>query len=96
MFKITRRDKRTNLDKEIDSVLKRMSEADPSCKGYAAMADNLEKLYKAKGIAPKPKVSPDVIAVGVFGLIQIGMILWHEKADIITSKAVGFVTRGRV
>ena len=32
----------------------------------------------------------------IANLVGIAMILYHEKADVITTKALGFVTKGRV
>jgi hypothetical protein len=98
--KITKKDKRTLLDKEIDEVIKIMGTYPPDWEIYTLMSENLERLLKAKALETertrKLKVSPDTIVMGVFGLIQIGMILWHEKADVITSKALNYVWKGRV
>ena len=42
------------------------------------------------------KVSPDTILIIVGNLAGILLILKYEKLDIITSKALGFVIKGRV
>ncbi|HRX15969.1 MAG TPA: hypothetical protein P5123_06625 [Spirochaetota bacterium] len=42
------------------------------------------------------KVKPDTIAIVMTNLIGIGMILGYERVNIITSKALGFVLKGRV
>lgn len=44
----------------------------------------------------KKKVSPDTVAVIAGNLLGIGLILGFEKMNIITSKAIGFVLKGRV
>ena len=54
-----------------------------------------EKCQKIK-TASRLKPSPDTIAVGLFALIQIVWITKHEKLNVISSKALGFVNRGRV
>lgn len=54
-----------------------------------------EKRQKLKD-ASRFKVSPDTIVVGLINLVGIGLILGHEKLNVITSKALGFVIRGRV
>jgi hypothetical protein len=41
-------------------------------------------------------VSPDTIAVVAGNLLGIILILGYEKADVITTKALGFVLKGRV
>jgi hypothetical protein len=94
--KITMKDKRTNLEKEIDSVLRIMSQYSPDSKEYTFMAENLERLYKAKSNDRNRHISPDTIAVIAGNLLGIGLILGFEKANVITSKALGFVLRGRV
>jgi methionyl-tRNA formyltransferase len=99
MFKkITKKDKRTNLEKEIDSVLKKMSTYMPDSTEYTAMATNLERLYKAKANEKERSciVSPDTIAIIAGNLLGIVLILGYEKTDTITSKALGFIIRGRV
>jgi len=42
------------------------------------------------------KVSPDTILIVTGNLLGILLILKYEKLDIITSKAIGFVLKGRV
>lgn len=148
--KSPKKDKRTNLEKEIDSVLDVMSDirtksniesqktpmealeemmletllkTEPGTKEYAErvqdlerlrkvmpekplkaeyieayseMAKNLELLYKTKANDKKPKVSPDTVALIAANLLGIGLILWHEKADVITTKALGFIIKGKI
>ena len=94
--KIFKRDKRTNLEKEIDSVIQRMSKHQPDSAEYSAIAENIEKLYKARTYENVKRVSPDTIAIIAGNLLGIVLILGYEKAGVITSKALGFVLRGRV
>jgi hypothetical protein len=87
--------KGSKLEKVISSVLDDMSKYEAHSEEYGAMADNLEKLLKAESYK-KLKVSPDTIAIVIANLVGIILILKHEKIDIITSKALGFVLKGRV
>lgn len=98
MFKITKKDKRTNLEKEIDEVIKIMSQYPPDWEMYGIMSENLERLYKAKAEEnkSKSKISPDTIAIIAGNLLGIGLILGFEKANVITTKALGFIIKGRV
>jgi hypothetical protein len=95
--KFTKKDKRTNLEKRIAEVEDYLMSISPESKDYSTAVENLERLYKAKANLEerKLKISPDTIAVGVFGIIQILMILNHEKTDIITSKAFGYILKGK-
>lgn len=60
------------------------------------LIEMLEKRQKIK-LTSRLKPSPDTIAVGVFALLQIIWITKHEYiGNVISSKALGFVNRGRV
>lgn len=95
MIKLGKRDKRTNLDKEIDSLLEKLKTVDKTSEDYATMIGHLTKLTTAKSLEPKQKVSPDTKALIGGNLLGIVLILCYEKADVITSKALGFVLKGR-
>ena len=88
--------KKSKLENAIDSILDDMSKFDANSDEYSDMATNLEKLLKAKSYEKQKNISPDTIALVAANLIGIVLILKHEKVDIITSKALGFVLRGRV
>jgi 20S proteasome alpha/beta subunit len=92
--------KRNNSDKllkeQINSVLNSMSGSPPDSEEYAKMAKNLETLYSIKNKDQNKRLSPDTLAVVLANLLGIAMILGYEKANAITSKALGFVMRGRV
>jgi hypothetical protein len=96
MFNFTKRDKRTTLEKEIDAVLDILKNTAPDSTEYAAIAKNLEMLCKAKSHEHCRGISPDTIAAIAGNLLGIVLILGYEKANVITSKALGFVIRGRV
>lgn len=95
-MKFTRKDKRTNLEKEIDSVLEKMSSLDPDSKEYSDMMNNLGKLFDAKSKEKDRKISPDTIVIVACSLLEIVLMLNFEKTGVITSKALGFVIKGRV
>jgi hypothetical protein len=89
--------KKTNkLQETINSVLEQMSEVKAGSAEYAAMAKNLETLYSAQAKIKDCKISPDTIAVIAGNLLGIVLILGYEQKDIIRSKALGFVLKGRV
>lgn len=95
-IKFTKKDKRTNLEKEIDQLIQDMRVVAPNSESYSAMAENLEKLCKANSYKSDRHISPDTLAVVAGNLIGIGLILNHERLEVISSKALGFVLRGRV
>jgi len=92
----TKIDTPTHLDEVIDKVLTQMSETNSGAPEFAAMADQLTKLYKLKEIeSPSSRVSPDTLAVVMGNLAGILMILNFERVHIVTSKAIGFVLKPR-
>lgn len=96
MFKkITKKDKRTNLEKEIDSVIRTMGKLKPSDDMYTTTTDNLEKLYDMKSKDSR-KVSPDTKAVVAGSIIGTLLVLYFEKTGAVTTKALAWILRGRV
>lgn len=97
MIKFGKRDKRTNLEKEIENVILAMGKLEASSKEYSTMAANLELLHKAQTVEVNRKQSRNnAILVFSGNLIGIVLILCYEQASSITSKAVMFVGKGRV
>lgn len=94
MFKLTK-DKQNNLQMEINSILERMESMTIESEGYEVALSNLERLYELKSKDGKFNISPDTMAVVAGNLIGLIMIIKHEELNIITSKALGFVLKGR-
>lgn len=96
----TKKDKRTNLEKEIDQVLVDLSALAPQHKDYLVIMEHLERLYKLKSedetrsIARKLK--PDTLIIVAGNLLGILLILNYEETNIIRTKALSFVLKGRV
>lgn len=84
-----------NLNKEIDRVLTLMSNADPTSTEYADLTDSLSKLYTLKESSSKNRLSKDTMAVVAGNLLGIVMIVGHERAHVVTSKAIAFVMKAR-
>lgn len=95
-MKLTKKDRRSKLEKEIDLILDEMRGIEATTSEYLIRLDNLERLHKMHNEIKNRKVKPDTIAIVMTNLIGIGMILGYERVNIITSKALGFVLRGRV
>lgn len=88
------------LDKAIANILTAMESTSPTVEVYSKMVDMLEKLYKIKASERPDRVSKDsIVTVGgsvLSSLIGIGMILHHEKLNVVASKALGFVSKARI
>jgi len=88
--------KKSKLEMAIDSILNDMSKYESNSNEYGEMTSNLEKLLKAKSYEKAKGINPDTAIIVAANLIGIILILKHEKVDIITSKALGFILKGRV
>ena len=86
---------KSKLDLEIDNLLEQLNECDPYSENYPKLLKSLEELIKIK-TNKKKSISPDTLLVVGGNLLGIMMILHHEQLNVITSKALGFVLRGRV
>jgi hypothetical protein len=87
----------TKLDKAIDDLLDEMTGYEGNTEEYSTMVSNLKVLHEAKALQPKPNVvSADTVATVAGSLAGILMILSFEKANIVTSKALGFVLRTKI
>ena len=75
-------------------VLEKMGEEGISQKDW----DELNKRYQAYSEMLKPTwtVTPDTLLVAVTNILGIVLVLNFEKFDIVRSKAMNFVLKGRV
>ena len=89
------KNEKTMLEKEIDDVLLAMRHMAKDTDEYEMAIDHLERLYKMNSKDNDDKVSPDTMAVVVGNLVGILLILKHEEVNVVTSKALNFVIRGR-
>jgi hypothetical protein len=95
------------LEGLIDDVFKFMKGKEPNTDDYGKAVRNLKELYGMRKVEPEPvekvrdKINPQVIAIlgivvpALTSIIGIGMIIHHEELNVITTKALSFVMRGR-
>lgn len=81
------------LNRAITNVHEHLTDYPPESPEYAAMADQLVKLYAQKKEIPSNRLSNDTLAAIAANLLGIVVIVGHERANVITSKALGFVTK---
>ena len=87
--------KKKPMQKEIESVLEKMATLSPDTEEYTVMARNLETLCSANS-KNKSTMDLNTILVVTGNLVGILMIIYHEQTGVVTSKALGFVLKGRV
>jgi len=88
--------KKTGLEKEIELLLDVMREMEPASDGYTNMVKSLDILCKAKEAEKRKGVSADTVLIVLGNLVGIGFVLGYEKLGVISSKAFGMITKGRV
>ena len=85
---------KSKIKTERDKVFEQMSK-----EGIAqADWDALNKKYHAYSEMMKPSwtITPDTLLIAATNLVGIVLILNFEKLDIVRSKAMSFVLKGRV
>jgi hypothetical protein len=92
MFKRTQNEK-TGLEKAIEELHIEMNSVTADTEQYSQMADQLVKLYKLREFDSPKKVSPDTLVLVGGNLLGIALIVGHERAHVVTSKALSFVLK---
>ena len=86
---------KTMLEKEIEAVLLEMKDMYVASEEYEIALNHLSTLHEMKPKEKKWNVSPDTMAIVAGNLLGIILILKHEEMNVITSKALNFVIKGR-
>lgn len=93
MFNLKSKDEEHELQKTIDDLIQSMAQHPCDSEEYAKMVDHLSELYSLKEAnTPKP-ISRDTLATIGANLLGIVMIVGHERAHVVTSKAITFVKK---
>lgn len=92
MFNNKPADNKAGVAEAITALLDEMSGHSAESEAYASMVDQLTKLYALKEIdqkidAPR-RVSADTLAIVGGNILGIVMIVGHERASVLTSKAM--------
>lgn len=82
------------VDVEIEHVLAKMASLEPGTEQYGMAAMQLKTLKETKGLLTSKSVSPDVLFSAAAALVQILVIMGHERLNVISTKAFGFLTKG--
>ena len=93
----TKKDKRSELQKEYDNAVKLLKTETPGSDGYMAQLEIVERINKMLMDQEdrKKKISPDTIVNCGVGMLQITAILCQETFHNITTKAIGFCKKMR-
>jgi hypothetical protein len=83
------------IDVQIEVLSNSMKNYPVDSPEYAAAMEKMVVLAKTKNEGKKP-IDPNTIIAVAGGLLQVVMIIGHERLHVLTSKAIGFVLKGRV
>lgn len=92
-------DEPSGLDLAIADLERELVSYDPGDEAYSKAMTNLERLYKLKEKhghrAFTERISPDTLIIVGGNLLGIVIIVFHERANVITSKALSFAGKLR-
>jgi hypothetical protein len=81
------------LETVIGLVTEELEKTTPGTEGYSRIVEQLERLNKIAASRKSEPVSWNGLISGGVNLLGIGLILNYERLHVVTSKAVGFVTK---
>lgn len=96
MKNITRKIKKDDLQKEIDRNFEWLQHYRQGSEEYDETLKKIERLYDLKKQEEKNHISYDTLAIIAGNIGVTCMILYHEKAHVITTKALGYLLKMRV
>ena len=83
------------LDEAIERLLNRMQYEEVDSEEYGTMVSRLDKLYAMKN-TNRNRVSKDAIWTISANILGIILILGHERANVVTSKALSFIVKPKI
>lgn len=85
---------KTSTEIEIERLLVKL-DSDITEEDYDITLDRLERLMSIQAKRKKFRIPKEYIPV-IANLAGIALILYYEQTNVLTSKALGFVSKGRV
>lgn len=85
--------KKSEIDAKIDEEINVLLDALRTCKNPAEYAEWSDQLVKLHGLREKNRVSKETLATIAANVAGIVVILSHERAHVIASKAFGLVKK---
>lgn len=83
------------LESELDRTLRNLRAEMPNTEEYAKTLSLVERLNQMVDKEKPSSVSKDTLLTVGANLLGIILILKHEHANVITTKALGFIMRPR-
>lgn len=87
--------KKIDLKNEIERLTLELEKTDPKSPEYQIIANNLDLLICMRNNKPM-RISTDTIVVAATNILGILLILNYENLHVVSSKAIGFILKGRL
>jgi predicted type IV restriction endonuclease len=88
--------KKISIDDEVEHVLVALSALAPDSEEYSATVKNLKELCEARSKKASRLVELDTIIAAGTNILGILLILSYEQLHVISTKAIGFIVKGRI
>lgn len=88
--------KKYSIEDEIDRVIVELSKMEPGSADYVTAVGNLEMLYSARSYKSSKTVSNESILTAATAIGQMLLMLNYERLNVLSTKAISFVFRGRL
>jgi hypothetical protein len=95
-MKFAKKDKRSVVEKVMDEKLEKLCKDAQTKEEVHEAIGSVDRWQDIKAKKHKMPVSWETIAIIAGNLLGIALILNHERVNVVTSKALGFVMKGRV
>lgn len=89
------REGKSPLDVSIEVAHASLQHLDPNSEDYGVVLDRIARLEKMRDAKRRPSLSPDTLVLAATNLLGIFLILNYERTEIVTTKALGFVSKAR-
>ena len=84
------------IDAEIERLANQLSNMSPVNSDYEKIAKNLKTLTEARSMKNDSVISSEAILAAVVNIVGILVVLNFEKTGVITSKALSFLSKGKL
>jgi hypothetical protein len=82
-----------NFELEVERVLTRIKDMEPSSEEYRSAVEALRVLCEARAKKAPNHISPESVIAVAANLVNLLLVLNYERINVLTSRAFGFVRR---
>lgn len=83
------------LQEAIDRLHACLKNADPDTEEYTKLLTAIERLEALKPPKRARGISPDALWGGVVQVFSVGLVIGHERANVITTKALDIIKKSK-